>query len=418
MESIRIVDVVAEGTDVLVRYEVSPGLACYFSKTSMRVSYPYDCSGVPASLLVVPFVANILPIAWLVGAEIYVDELDASFSSCLSEIQDGYEKMYPGMNFHRGKIVCRLEVENHSQAEEISALFYSGGLDSVDTFIRHVQEHPDLVVVWGSDIKYDNSDGWDKLQKAIAPIAQRFGLDEVVVKSEFREMLNASALNLITGSALHGSWWYCVQHALGLLGHVAPLAFIKGYRRMYIASSFTDCSVPCASNPYTDNAVRFSDCRVYHDGFDCSRQRKVANVVDYCRQNNTTFPLHVCWESQSGGNCCSCEKCLRTIAGILAEGADPADFGFAGYDKDFRFREKWELIRRSLWSDRKVMGHARFWESTREKLIECGCPDVENVEVGRFLKRVRQYDFMRKPRKTVRMRGLEAKKLARKIIGL
>jgi hypothetical protein len=40
----------------------------------------------------------------------------------------------------------------------------------------------------------------------------------------------------------------------------------------------------------------------------------------------------VCYFSTDGKNCCKCEKCSRTITGLLLEGIDPNQHGFS-YDK-------------------------------------------------------------------------------------
>ena len=36
--------------------------------------------------------------------------------------------------------------------------------------------------------------------------------------------------------------------------------------------------------------------------------------------------------SKGGGNCCKCEKCLRTLLAILVEGYDPHNYGFNNYN--------------------------------------------------------------------------------------
>ena len=33
--------------------------------------------------------------------------------------------------------------------------------------------------------------------------------------------------------------------------------------------------------------------------------------------------------SQEGDNCCMCEKCYRTMAGLWAEGENPENYGFS-----------------------------------------------------------------------------------------
>ena len=41
---------------------------------------------------------------------------------------------------------------------------------------------------------------------------------------------------------------------------------------------------------------------------------------------NKPYPIRVC--SFNDHNCCECEKCFRTILGIVAEGSEVKDFGF------------------------------------------------------------------------------------------
>lgn len=121
-----------------------------------------------------------------------------------------------------------------------------------------------------------------------------------------------------------------MKHGIALLGHVAPYAYLHNLSIVYIASSncAADGKIRCASNPLIDNHVCFGRCKVVHDGFEYNRQDKLHNIVKFCRVTGHTIPLHVCWQSQSGGNCGHCEKCYRTIAGLLAEGENPEKYGF------------------------------------------------------------------------------------------
>ena len=58
-------------------------------------------------------------------------------------------------------------------------------------------------------------------------------------------------------------------------------------------------------------------------------------ICEYSRRNNTEIPLRVCWESSGGSNCCKCEKCYRTLFGIIAEKENPRKYGFNYTDKEF-----------------------------------------------------------------------------------
>lgn len=51
--------------------------------------YQVDMSDVPLSVAVIPFLANVLPIAWLYGAEIHVTEVDEDFLNSVEDIREG-----------------------------------------------------------------------------------------------------------------------------------------------------------------------------------------------------------------------------------------------------------------------------------------------------------------------------------------
>ena len=385
-----------DGKSVAINYVVTGEATRYFRANRMLVHYPFDSIDIPESVLVVPFVANVLPIVWMANAKLIVPMLDEAFSNCIPNVKIGYETMYPNVHF-RGEVVVGSIQKNIGVAATKSAMFYSGGVDSVDTFVRHIDELPDLLTVWGSDIKYDNKDGWDIVHSVVEHTARRFKCAEYVIRSEFRECVNEAVLTSDFGAILHDGWWHGVQHGLGLLGHVAPLAYVNGYKKMYIASTFTTTAITCASSPLTDNQVRFVDCQVYHDGFECTRQNKIENVVKYSKENKISFPLHVCWRSQTGENCCVCEKCLRTLTALLSIGADPDAYGFVGYRKSFDVAKNKRTIRKSLFDDRQVGNNAEFWAQISDALKKVTVNDSAfPEETIRFVKWVRDFDFRNK----------------------
>jgi len=64
------------------------------------------------------------------------------------------------------------------------------------------------------------------------------------------------------------------------------------------------------------------------------------------------FPiqLHVCWKSENGFNCCSCENCYRTMVGLWIAGQDPKKFGF-NYDVNVLERIYQQIALREPYSD-------------------------------------------------------------------
>ena len=66
--------------------------------------------------------------------------------------------------------------------------------------------------------------------------------------------------------------------------------------------------------------------------------------------------IHVCWKQFDNlQNCSTCEKCLRTCMGILAEGFNPNDFGFK-YEK-----ESSQLVKQML-STKELPVSMEMWE--------------------------------------------------------
>ena len=170
-----------------------------------------------------------------------------------------------------------------------------------------------------------------------------------------------------------------MKHGIALLSHAAPYVYLKGISTVYIASANAadELEIRCASDPTLDNHVRFADCRVIHDGFEFGRQAKVHNIVDYVRRTGNAVPLHVCWESQEGSNCCQCEKCYRTMTGLMAEGEDPVAYGFANSADTLgkmrrvligekRIKEnvaiEWLNIHRTVAANRELLQTKPYWK--------------------------------------------------------
>lgn len=300
----------------------------------MFIEYNQKIDNVPDSLAIVPLLCNILPICWVFDLDIYVDVLDRHFFDSIEKIKKGYSDMYPSIEMLGNIEVGKLE-ENKYEYEKVGTLF-SGGVDAFNTLIQHINEKPVLLTVWGADIKLDDFDGWDTVNKLNLKTANQFDLEYLTIKSNFRTFINYNALSSYISKYINGEWWHEFQHGIGLIGLTAPLAYINKFSIVYIASSYTakdKGKYTCASDPTIDNYLKFSNCNVIHDGYNFDRQDKIHNICKYVGENNKKIMLRVCWESTGGKNCCQCEKCYRTILGILTEKKKPADFGFDLDDK-------------------------------------------------------------------------------------
>lgn len=335
MKKIIVRNIVKKQNSIQYEFHISKELERFFSGKQFVIEYGENIESVPDSIAIVPFVCNVLPIIWLTDSILIIDEIDKDFYDCIPNVKSGYQSMFPESEF-KGGIVVDIIVDNERDLHGNSAMFYSGGLDSAFTLINHMEEQPILLSIWGSDIGYDNKDGWDKVHFVIKKVAEQFALKQAVIRSSFRVFDNEAELGKQYSAQLKDGWWHGVKHGIGLLGHVAPYAYLHQIEKMYIASTYTSENIRCASSPKIDNYMRFCGCEVFHDGFEYSRQQKVKAVVEFAPKEEKELFLHVCWQTQTGTNCCRCEKCYRTIMALLAEGADPAKYGFQEFEKSLK----------------------------------------------------------------------------------
>lgn len=357
-----------------IRYEYSiegEWKAAFNELLSLSIEYSCDISNVPVSIAIIPLLTNILPISWIYDAEILVPVCDEDFYNSISDFKSGYKTMYPMIQFG-GKMTVKTFEKNNNQSANGAAMFFSGGVDAFCTLIRHREEKPTLITLWGSDISLEDTAGWTTVNDHLVEVGRTFQVDYITVKSGFRRFLKEGVLSQKVKNSGDG-WWHGFQHGIGIIGHAAPIMYVLGKKKVYIASSFTAADkgkVTCASDPTIDNNVRFSGITVIHDGYELTRLDKIKIITQFSRENAVKVPLRVCWESRGGSNCCHCEKCWRTILGIYATRSNPDEFGFnypslkelgkeikhnrakLGIHKESRYKLIWTAIRNnySIWT--------------------------------------------------------------------
>ena len=320
---------------IVFKYTVQGDWKNYFNVgTEFFIEYSEDISKTPKDIAVIPFLCNVLPIAWVLDAEIFVDELDYDFYEHVPEIKKGYVEMYPRINFGGKLTVRKLVSHDYETSEKVAALF-SGGADSFATLITHAEEHPTLVTLFGSDVKLSDTKGWELVRRHALETAKQFQCENLFIASSFRLFLKEGALSEFVMPLANDGWWHGFQHGIGIASHVAPYAYLHKLKNIYIASSFSHkYKFTCASDPTIDNYLHMGKCATIHDGYEFSRQDKIRRICEYSRRTGMEIQLRVCWISSGGQNCCACEKCYRTICAILAEGENPATFGFPNYSTD------------------------------------------------------------------------------------
>ena len=317
---------------VIIPFTVSSDLEKYFNSFLFEYSFK-EADKVPDSILIIPFVCNILPLVWLTDSVLILKELDESFSNSIDNFKNGYIQMYPMLSF-KGKIEVSSLVKNKYVPERNIVLF-SGGIDAITTTLRHKNENIELLTLWGSaDFPLDDNRGWDIQWNNIKYNASLLNLTPHYIRTNFYEFIPSWGKDyqeLIKPLEKEGvSWWHEMQHGIGIIGHAAPYAYLKKVGIVYIASSYDESQKPytCASDPTIDNFIQFASSKVIHDAYELTRQDKVGYIVSECDENKYKFNIHVCLRQYQENNCCKCEKCYRTMLSLLAEGRNPKDFGF------------------------------------------------------------------------------------------
>lgn len=301
------------------------------------VEYNLDLTSLPQSIAVIPLLANLLPMAWVYDAQIITPVCDKTFLDSIPDIKKGYEDMYPMMEL-KGELIVEKTEENHYVKDGGTGAFFSGGVDAFNTLVCHNDEKPTLITLWGADIKLNDIKGWEKVLNHLKTTTEEFDTDFVTVKSSFRLFSNEGVLSNAVKISGDG-WWHGFHHGIGIISHGAPIAYLLSKSTLYIASSFhisQKGQYVCASDPTIDNFIAFADTKIVHDGYEQTRQDKVANITAFTKETGKKIPLRVCWESSGGGNCCKCEKCFRTIMGIYAQGFNPNNFGFDYTKEEFK----------------------------------------------------------------------------------
>lgn len=341
MDGILLKGIVVNGGLVEYHFKVTGILKSYFTSSILFIDYEEDMTNVPQSILVAPFVASILPLMWVTNTVMWVEEIDKNFYDSILRVKDAFQRLYSHFPL-KGNLIPARFVENKLNHQREALLLFSGGLDANCSYVRIHDKRPLLFNIQGW---YKQLTDVDKAADADIRDASNFakgeGCEFGFVKSNFAVLVRETLWTKNIRPQFGDSWWHGFQHSMAFITIAMPLAYKYGIKNVYIASS-----VPmgeycmCASHVTTDSEFRYADLgKCVHDASELVRQQKVQVVVDYQRKKGKPYPMRVC--SFNDRNCCECEKCFRTILGLVAEKANITDFGFY-IDKSLK--EHWEEV--------------------------------------------------------------------------
>lgn len=355
MSEIVIHDSKLTGRRLISRVTVSKRLEKYLKSFELFANYDTDIYA-NTSVLNIPLLSTVLPLAWLTGADIFVEELDKRYKEAMDALKHEFMRMYPKAPFTTNIMANSLvdnKIENIN-SEERTAQLFSGGVDSTYTLITNIDLKPRLIMIWGLEgypypycPKY-----WEMIRTTYSEFAKRKGLIFNFIETNAREILNEKRIEHDFHELIYeGTFLARLQHSLVLLPLAAPLS-IGRFNHLLIAASCDSTypydKHPWASQPRTDEKIAWASLQVKHDGY-IHRSKKIMNLIkEYLKDNKLL--LRVCLDPEHAReklNCSSCEKCFRTIVPLVLAGIDPNNCGFKVDNSTFK-------LMKSMFEKKKV----------------------------------------------------------------
>lgn len=358
---------ILENRLLLFKLSYPKQLKKYFSSDSFWAKYDVDLQDVDESILQIPAVSNMLPVAWATGADIFVKKLDATYLQSVEKIKSVMKMWY------RLPFSTRLfadEVTFNKFSNKRCGLLFSGGIDSTASYIRHRDAKPNLIMIWGADIPLSEKALWEKTKKVYQGFAQQERAEFNFIETNLRHFINERLLSAKFGRHLSGSWWGYLHHGIGLLGLTAPLTVVERMGTVFIASSISRAQtrkVHWGSHPFTDNLMSWADIKVIHDIDDLNRHEKIKYILKNYIEKASYYPsLRVCWSQFKNFNCGKCEKCTRTITALVLENIDPNKCGFDISDNYF------DILKRNLIENKINLEHPLplLWQDIQRNIPE------------------------------------------------
>lgn len=211
-------------------------------------------------------------------------------------------------------IACEPTFRDDAPGRGVS-LFFSGGVDSFHSLVKHHEEIDQLVLVHGFDIPLNETKAFASAEALARQAARLFGKPLIVVRTDLRWTLPEPGHNMkeripAGWGMYHGAALAAVAYALSPVHHKAFIASTNAYADL----------CPRGSHPLLDPLWSTETLEIVHDGGE-SRLEKLCRLAEHPE----TLPLlRVCWEEFDQSNCGRCEKCVRTMLGLRVLGVETA----------------------------------------------------------------------------------------------
>jgi hypothetical protein len=184
--------------------------------------------------------------------------------------------------------------------------FFSGGVDSFYTLLKHQDEITTIVLVHGFDFSLGDTLLREKVSAAARDVAAALDKTLIEVETNLKDFSDRFAK---WGPAYHGAALAGVAHFL-----------TPQLSKVYIPATHTYADLfPWGSHPILDPLWGSEEIAFVHDGNEATRVDKVRLIAKY---ELPMRHLRVCCVTSPGSyNCGRCEKCLRTMVNLRVVGA-------------------------------------------------------------------------------------------------
>jgi hypothetical protein len=210
-------------------------------------------------------------------------------------------------NFKKIKIKNLVSQPANYPKEKRVGTFFSAGVDSFYTFLKHQQEITDLIFIRGFDIPLTDQVLLKKTSEVIREVGLKFGKRVIEIETNLRSFYEHSFIQ---------PYLRMQYHQGTMLASVGYLLF-PFFQRIYIAAThvFADTRLPyLGSHPAVDSLWSTEALEFVHDGGEATRATKASLIA---KSDLALNSLRVCGKNTGGAyNCGVCEKCIRTMINL------------------------------------------------------------------------------------------------------
>jgi hypothetical protein len=247
-----------------------------------------------------PFLAAALFPVMKIGRPLRVSGMvSPKLLAATQTIQDMFHNWFP--EFQKIPLQAEPGLSDELRATAEVGLFFSGGVDSFYTLLKHQDEITKIIFVHGFDIMLEKTSLRSKVTKEIRRISRELGKPVIEVETNVLEFTD------------HYGYYGTVLPSIGLM--LSPQ-----FRKIYIASNVSyDDLLPDSTHPLLEQRWSTEVLTFEQDGCEANRIEKIA----YIAQSDVALrSLRVCLQNPDDFyNCGQCEKCLRTKIALQAVGA-------------------------------------------------------------------------------------------------